>query len=510
MLASILSGAVVGIEMIPVEVEVDLGRGMMIFSTVGLPSSEVSEAKTRVKSALVNSELDFPQRRVIVNLAPAHIKKEGTAYDLPIALGILVANEQLPTDAFDQTLVVGELSLDGRLRGIRGALSLAVWARKNGIKQVLVPEENGSEIAMVSGVSIWIARDLREVISVVRGEADKRAPNPRALSSSLENYPLDLKDVQGQDVARRALEIASAGGHNLLMLGPPGSGKTMLARRFPSISPPMSFEEQLEVSMIASVSGYVRPDRALIQERPFRAPHHTLSQVALAGGGPRCRPGEVSLAHHGVLFLDELPEFKRAALEVLRQPLEDGEIIISRAAHTLTYPAQFSLIAAMNPCPCGYFGATKRVCQCSPQMRLAYLNRISGPLLDRIDLQVNVSAVDPHDLRRHQRGEDSQTVRARVCAARSKQQARLGENEGNCNAQMTPQALRKYCVLDDATEALLLRAIDTLGLSARAHDRVLKVARTIADLSDSERIEVHHLAEATQYRQLDRLWSEAA
>ena len=355
MLATIQSGAVLGVQAYPVDVEVDLGRGMMVFATVGLPSSAVNEAKTRVKSALVNSKLGFPQRRVVVNLAPANIKKEGTAFDLPIALGILVANGQCPAAAFHQTIVLGELSLDGRLRPVRAVLPLVAWAKSNGISRILVPEDNAQEAAAVDGIEVWVARDLSEVVLVALGQEQARLcirePNVIQQETSIDS--LDMSDVKGQEGARRALEISAAGGHNMLMLGPPGSGKTMLARRLPSIAPPLSFDERLESSIIASVSGLLRPEEPLLAKRPFRSPHHTLSQVALAGGGPQCRPGEVSLAHNGVLFLDELPEFKRAALEVLRQPLEDGEILISRATRSLLYPANFTLIAAMNPCPYG-------------------------------------------------------------------------------------------------------------------------------------------------------------
>ncbi len=504
MLANILSGAVLGIEAYPVTVEVDLAYGMMVFNTVGLPGNAVCESRTRVKTALKNSGYDFPNKHITINLAPANIRKEGTVFDLPIALGILAADGQIPESSVKNTLFAGELSLDGSIHPFRGVLPLAACARENGLGRVMVPAENASEAAVVEGIDVIGVRSLHEAVSYLRGETKIDRAQPIVFEEENEESSLDMRDVHGQPIARRALEIAAAGGHNLLFIGPPGAGKTMLARRLPTIVPPMTFAERLESSVIASIAGLLRADQPLMLHRPFRAPHHNLSDVALIGGGPLSRPGEVSLAHNGVLFLDELPEFKRCALESLRQPLEDGEVVIARAQATLTYPSRFMLVAAMNPCPCGYFGHPRVACNCTSQMVQNYRNRISGPLFDRIDLQIPVDPSFKTDRDQEDTPEDSATIRKRVIAARALQTQRLANTTAHCNAQMTPALIHEFCTLDASSARLLDNALDRYGLSARAHDRILRVARTIADLDGEPQIAMNHLAEAIQYRQLDR------
>ena len=506
MLFKTFSAAVFGIDAYLVEVEVDISAGNGLFLTVGLPDAAVRESRERIKSAIKNCGLDFPFQNITVNLAPADIKKEGSGFDLPIALGILGTTGVILRPDLTPYLFLGELSLDGALRPIKGALSIAAMAEQKAIKKMVLPAENAQEAAVVRGIEVYGLRSLPEVLDLVN-ETRKVAPvrvNANEMLAKSGQYNVDFRDVKGQAHAKRAIEVATAGGHNILMIGPPGAGKTMLAKRVPTILPPMLFEEAIQTTKIHSVAGLLEPGAGLVGARPFRAPHHTISDAGLIGGGAIPRPGEVSLAHNGLLFLDELPEFQRNVLEVLRQPLEDGTVTIARAAMSLTFPARFMLSAAMNPCPCGFFNDPSRECTCTPPMIQRYVSKISGPLLDRVDIHIDMPAVKYGELRQDTGGETSEQIRGRVVRARDLQVGRYQGEKIYCNAQMSSRQIRKYCNISAECERLLESAMTRLGLSARAHDRILKVARTIADLDEAESIGTVHISEAIQYRSLDR------
>ena len=510
MLAKFYSAAVYGVDAYEVEIEVNGANGNAAIVVVGLPDTAVKESKDRVTTAVQNSGYRWPRGRTTINLAPADVKKEGPSFDLPIALGMIAAREEIDTGPFEKFSFVGELALDGAVRPVKGVLPVALEARRRGKRALFVPEANAREAAMVDKIDIYAVQNLRQTFGFLRGEIPL-LPTKGDLTeffASHQNYDVDFCDVKGQAHVKRAIEVAVAGGHNMLMIGPPGSGKSMLSKRIPTIIPPMSIDEAIETTKIHSVAGLLHGDTSFVSTRPFRPPHHTISDVGLLGGSASPAPGEVSLAHNGVLFLDELPEFKRSALEVMRQPIEDGKVTISRAAGSVTFPCEFILVAAMNPCPCGYFGDLKRECRCGPVQVQRYRQRVSGPLLDRIDLHIEVPAVGYRDVSSERIEESSAAIRERVNKARAIQQVRFQKDrKTSCNARMAARQLKQHCKLNTDSQELIRVAMTELNLSARAYDRILKVSRTIADLDGKDQITPEHVSEAIQYRTFDRtLW----